>query len=71
MAERVISLLKDPERAQRMGQVGRRFVEAKFSCEAQLQNTTNLYDRLLGKFQVENVTRNSKATSQEATVIER
>ena len=47
MAERIVSLLKEPARAQEMGQRGRRVVEQKFSCEAQLARTENLYERLL------------------------
>lgn len=47
MAERIVSLLKDPARAREMGQRGRRVVEQKFSCEAQLARTESLYDRLL------------------------
>lgn len=49
MAERIVSLLKEPARAQEMGQRGRRVVEQKFSCEAQLARTENLYDRLLAQ----------------------
>ncbi|HSL54559.1 MAG TPA: glycosyltransferase [Pyrinomonadaceae bacterium] len=48
MAERLIALLRDPERARAMGAKGRRLVEEKFSCEAQLAHTESLYDRLLG-----------------------
>lgn len=47
MAERIISLLRDPESARAMGQAGRHVVEEKFSCEAQLKRTEELYDRLL------------------------
>jgi glycosyltransferase involved in cell wall biosynthesis len=47
MAARIVSLLKDPERARSMGERGRRVVEQKFSCEAQLARTESLYDRLL------------------------
>jgi len=47
MAERIVSLLEDPEGARRMGERGRRVVERKFSCEAQLENTERLYARLL------------------------
>jgi len=47
MAKRIISLLSDPETARAMGQKGRRIVEKKFSCEAQLNRTEELYDRLL------------------------
>jgi glycosyltransferase involved in cell wall biosynthesis len=47
MAERIISLLKAPERARAMGARGRQVVEEKFSCAAQLRNTEQLYDRLL------------------------
>jgi glycosyltransferase involved in cell wall biosynthesis len=47
MAERIISLLKAPERARAMGERGKQVVEEKFSCAAQLRNTEQLYDRLL------------------------
>ena len=47
MAERIISLLQDSDRARKMGAAGRRLVEAKFSCEAQLTKTEQLYDSLL------------------------
>lgn len=47
LAERIITLLREPERARRMGQSGRLRVEQKFSCAAQLENTLNLYERLL------------------------
>jgi glycosyltransferase involved in cell wall biosynthesis len=48
MAERLIALLQDPERARAMGAKGKQVVESKFSCAAQLAHTENLYDRLLG-----------------------
>jgi glycosyltransferase involved in cell wall biosynthesis len=47
MAERIVSLLQDRERARVMGERGQRVVEEKFSCEAQLEVTETLYDRLL------------------------
>jgi L-malate glycosyltransferase len=47
MADRVVSLLRDPSRARAMGQHGRQIVEQSFSCDAQLQSTLELYDRLL------------------------
>ena len=47
MAERLIWLLRDPEKARSMGDKGRRVVEEKFSCEAQLAHTEELYERLL------------------------
>jgi len=47
MAERLIALLRDPEKARLMGETGRRVVEEKFSCEAQLARTEELYERLL------------------------
>src|SRR2546421_6077581 len=47
MAARVITLLREPERARAMGHRGRLIVEEKFSCEAQLERTTALYDCLL------------------------
>jgi glycosyltransferase involved in cell wall biosynthesis len=49
MSERIISLLEEPERARRMGERGRQIIESKFSCEAQLKNTLNLYQRLLAQ----------------------
>ena len=47
MAARIITLLQEPERARAMGERGRRVVEEKFSCEAQLTRTLELYERLL------------------------
>jgi glycosyltransferase involved in cell wall biosynthesis len=47
MAERLVALLQDPERARAMGVKGKRVVEEKFSCAAQLSRTDSLYDRLL------------------------
>jgi glycosyltransferase involved in cell wall biosynthesis len=47
MAARIILLLRDSEKAQEMGRRGRRIISEKFSCEAQLERTQNLYERLL------------------------
>jgi glycosyltransferase involved in cell wall biosynthesis len=47
MAEKIISLLGDPGRAQAMGSRGRQVVEERFSCEAQLADTEKLYEKLL------------------------
>ncbi len=47
MAARIIKLLRDAELAREMGSAGRRVVEEKFSCEAQLARTEELYERLL------------------------
>ena len=49
MASRIISLLRDPERAKQFGAAGRRLVETNFSCEAQLTKTEELYNRLLAR----------------------
>lgn len=46
MATHIISLLRDPERAGLMGLRGRRIVQEKFSCEAQLERTEKLYEQL-------------------------
>ena len=46
MAERLIALLQDPEHARAMGAKGKRVVEEKFSCAAQLARTESLYDQL-------------------------
>jgi len=47
MAARIIELLRDPARARAMGQRGRKAVEEKFSSQAQLERTENLYGNLL------------------------
>ncbi len=47
MAERIIYLLTNPEKARAMGESGRRRVEQSFSCEAQLKRTEELYNELL------------------------
>jgi glycosyltransferase involved in cell wall biosynthesis len=49
MAIRLIGLLRDPEKGRAMGNNGKRIVGEKFSCEAQLQRTEELYQHLLGK----------------------
>ena len=49
MAARIITLLREPERARAMGQRGRLKVEEKFSCVAQLERTAALYDLLLAR----------------------
>jgi len=47
MAERIISLLRDPVKARLMGSQGRRVVEERFSSAALLRNTEALYERLI------------------------
>jgi glycosyltransferase involved in cell wall biosynthesis len=47
MAERLLSLLRDPERRAEMGRAARRVVEQKFSCESRLSTTAALYQRML------------------------
>jgi glycosyltransferase involved in cell wall biosynthesis len=47
MAMSVVSLLRDPEKANLMGERGKRVVEEKFSSRALLQNTEALYEKLL------------------------
>ena len=47
MATRLISLLRDPAKARSMGENGKRVIEEKFSCEAQLARTEELYEQLL------------------------
>ncbi len=49
MADRIISLLVDPDKARRLGERGRQVVEQNFSCAAQLRNTEALYTRLLNQ----------------------
>ena len=47
MAEKIISLLRDPAQARLLGEQGRRVVAEKFSARAALRNTEALYERLL------------------------
>ncbi len=47
MADRIVSLLRDPERMRIMGEQARRTVEDHFSCDSQLRKTEMLYARLL------------------------
>lgn len=47
MAMRIISLLRDPNMAGTFGERGRRVVDEKFSCEAQLRRTEQLYETTL------------------------
>src|SRR5258705_1219466 len=47
LAARLVALLEDPARARSMGEGGRQVVEERFSSEAQLRNTEELYNRLL------------------------
>ncbi len=47
MAARIISLLREPQRAHEMGARGRLVVEENFSCAAQLARTEELYEKLL------------------------
>ena len=49
MSKRIGELLNDAKRAATMGQAGRSVVTNKFSCEAQLNRTEELYERLLSK----------------------
>lgn len=49
MAERIISLLKEPIKARAMGRLGRQVVEDRFSSAAQLKRTEQLYDKLLSR----------------------
>ncbi len=49
LADRIIALLREPERARRMGTRGQQIVAEKFSCAAQLARTEELYDRLLAR----------------------
>ena len=49
LADRLIELLNDPALAKKMGDAGRAVVEKRFSAEAQLKNTLDLYQRLLDR----------------------
>jgi glycosyltransferase involved in cell wall biosynthesis len=47
MAERIILLLRRPEQARLFGERGRRVVDEKFSCEAQLERTEQMYESMI------------------------
>lgn len=47
MAERIIEVLDDSERARRMGEHGKLIVAEKYASEHHLRNTLELYDELL------------------------
>lgn len=47
LADRIIALLRSPEKARAMGARGRKIVEDNFSDHVQLKNTSELYDKLL------------------------
>jgi glycosyltransferase involved in cell wall biosynthesis len=49
MAQRIIELLNEPERARAMGERGKSIAAEKFSCDLHLQHTLDLYDELLSK----------------------
>jgi L-malate glycosyltransferase len=46
MANHIIELLRNPDRAKEMGGRGKKIVEERFSCASQLEQTRNLYERL-------------------------
>lgn len=48
MAQKLIYLLRDEEKARALGAAGRKIVEEKFSVAAQLERTVELYRRALG-----------------------
>lgn len=45
LTSRLINLLQNPAKAQRMGEMGRKLVEEKFSCRSQLRETLALYNQ--------------------------
>jgi len=47
MAQRIIALLRDPDKSRRMGLNGRRLVEQRFSTENRLATTSALYKKFL------------------------
>ena len=49
MAQRIIWLLQEPDRARAMGAQGRRHAQENFSCEVQLRRVEEIYGRLLSK----------------------
>ena len=48
IADRILTLARDPERARQMGAVSREIVQKKFAIEAQTEQLIQLYESLLG-----------------------
>ncbi len=46
LAEKIIWLLDNPDKAVEMGKLGRNIIEMRFSCEAQLNKTKTLYESI-------------------------
>lgn len=49
LADRILTLLRQPSLAKQMGQVGRQIVEAKFTADAMIARLVELYDSLLDR----------------------
>jgi len=47
MGNQILRLLNDPQQSRQMGQLGRRVVEERFSCDSQRRSTEKLYEILL------------------------
>jgi glycosyltransferase involved in cell wall biosynthesis len=67
MAARIIALLQNPVQARAMGECGRRLVQDRFSCDAQLERTQDLYDRLLSR--AETTRQGDKETSRQVDLV--
>lgn len=61
LAARVAALLEEPERASAFGEAGRARVASKFSCEAQLEKTLELYRALLAREEAARASRSAAA----------
>ena len=62
MADHIIFLLQQPQKARAMGEFGRQLVNEKFSIQKQLQNVESLYDELL-RFEIREAQPAKQATS--------
>jgi L-malate glycosyltransferase len=54
IANRILTLVRAPERAKEMGREGRRMVEAKFTTQAMISRLVNVYDTLLSAKKINN-----------------
>ncbi len=54
IANRILTLLRAPERAKEMGREGRRTVEAKFTTQVMMSRLINVYDNLLNAKKINN-----------------
>ena len=54
-AQRLLTLLENPQKAKQMGERGRQIIESNFTAQAMVNDLTRLYDGLLASKQLRKV----------------